>query len=111
MMNTALLVVRVLLATVLALDEVAKLVAHENSRRAVVNLGVPLALAVPLGPSVLALPPLGPKGTPAQLMGAHVLSPRWKACHQNHAPEVAAAADVTKCTVGVERSSWRPACS
>src|SRR5829696_2845482 len=48
-MGTALLLARLLLALVFAVAGVAKLADREGSRRAVVDFGVPSALAAPLG--------------------------------------------------------------
>src|SRR5919106_6937809 len=48
-MNTALLIARVLLALVLAVAGAAKLADREGSRQAIVDFGVPSAIAAPLG--------------------------------------------------------------
>jgi peroxiredoxin/uncharacterized membrane protein YphA (DoxX/SURF4 family) len=48
-MNTALLIARVLLALVFATAGVAKLADRQGSRQAIVDFGVPAALAAPLG--------------------------------------------------------------
>ena len=48
-MNTALLFARLLLAGIFAVAGVAKLADREGSRQAVVDFGVPTALAAPLG--------------------------------------------------------------
>src|SRR5215211_1025223 len=48
-MNTALLIARVLLALIFATASVAKLGDREGSRRAIVDFGLPSALATSLG--------------------------------------------------------------
>jgi uncharacterized membrane protein YphA (DoxX/SURF4 family) len=48
-MDSFLLVARLLLALVFAVAGVAKLADREGSRRAIVDFGVPSALAAPLG--------------------------------------------------------------
>jgi thiol-disulfide isomerase/thioredoxin len=64
--NTALLVARLLLALVFAVAGAAKLADREGSRRAIVDFGVPPALAAPLG----LLLPLGELAAAAALLPA-----------------------------------------
>src|SRR5215208_582186 len=66
MMDVVLLIARLLLASVFAVAGVAKLADREGSRQAIVDFGVPKALAAPLG----LLLPLGELTVAATLLPA-----------------------------------------
>ena len=64
-MNTALLIARLLLALVFILAGVAKLADRKGSKQAVIDFGVPTALAAPLG----VLLPLAELAVATSLLG------------------------------------------